>query len=741
MNKKSRLLLLLTVILLFAVVFTACAEEALLEGEMQESSSGAPDGSSDGTGAPDGTGTSSDGTGTGSDGTGTGSDSTGTGSSAGTTTGSPVVGGDPSHTCAAETWTVVKEMTCTTDGEEQRKCTCGAVLETRAIPAAHTLNSHEGLASTCTGEGWKSYVACTRCGYNTYEKLSPLGHDVQTHAAKKPTCREIGFSAYETCTRCDYTTYAELPTVDHSYGQDKRCIWCEKEYGGQPLAYVSNGDGTCILTGLGEYTGTALEVPFKAVNGDVVVAVAENAFSSSALTSVSFSADSRVTSIGAGAFSGCAALESVALPKSLTAIGNEAFMDCEHLFKVAISSDCALKVIGASAFRNCYVLASFTVSAQVESIGDGAFRGCRQLVEVYDLSTHLTIEAGADNVNGLVGLYAVSVLTDASTPSGVWKDASGFRFYERGNNRYLLGRSTTSSAVTLPASCNGRSYAIYAYAFYENDMLTEVTVPAVVTQIGMYAFSGCKNLESIKIDAGGALTRIEKNAFADCVLLTSFTLPTGLAYIGSEAFLGCYRLVEVYNLSSRIAIEKSMTDNGGIGAYLLCVHTDAAEESLVKRLGDYVFFVDTYSKYLVRYLGAETVLALPADCEGESYVIAQYAFYGNAAITKVTLGEKTTRISSYAFADCKALAETSIPEMVDRIDAYAFLGCDSLSSVTFAKASYWKSMDSIDSTDKKTVKGTELSDSAEAAVSLTVTYVSKYMGRYVPTDPDWSGWY
>ena len=67
---------------------------------------------------------------------------------------------------------------------------------------------------------------------------------------------------------------------------------------------------------------------------------------------------SSVTSIGSGAFIGCASLTSVTIPEGVTSIGK-------------------------SAFRYCTGLISVTIPSSVTSIGDYAFSECSRLTDLY----------------------------------------------------------------------------------------------------------------------------------------------------------------------------------------------------------------------------------------------------------------------------------------------------------------------------------------------------------------------
>ena len=166
------------------------------------------------------------------------------------------------------------------------------------------------------------------------------------------------------------------------------------------LSFVSNGDGTCYVAGIGSCTDTAIVIPATAPNGDAVVAIADNAFSGEDdIVSVDFGS---VTEIGKFAFSGCASLATLDIT-SVKNIGDGAFEDCIAIEEIALGGDLDVIGIGAFygctgltevvipesvtavknfAFSDCTALAGVTVGGSVSSIGSFAFSGCGELVEI-----------------------------------------------------------------------------------------------------------------------------------------------------------------------------------------------------------------------------------------------------------------------------------------------------------------------------------------------------------------------
>ena len=102
--------------------------------------------------------------------------------------------------------------------------------------------------------------------------------------------------------------------------------------------------------------------------------------------------------------------------------------------------------------------------------------------------------------------------------------------------------------------------------------------------------------------------------------------------------------------------------------------------------GDFVFNRTNGVNTLVAYLGNATELTLPADCEGETYVIGESAFDKCSGITSVTIPNSVTSIGDYAFRNCSGLTSIEIPNSVTSIGDYAFYWCKGLTSIKISNS-------------------------------------------------------
>ncbi len=311
----------------------------------------------------------------------------------------------------------------------------------------------------------------------------------------------------------------------------------------------------------------------------------------------------------------------------------------------------------------------------------GAFYYCYKLVEIYNLSSHITVTKRGYG-NGCLGYYALDVYTSLDEDSKLTTDENGYILYDNGIDRYLIGYKGNQTELTLPANINGQSYKIYQYAFnYYNDKMTSVIISDSVTSIGYSAFEYCRGLTSIVIP--DSVTSIGDRAFFYCTGLTSVTIGDSVTSIGYEAFEGCTNLIQ--------------KENG-------------------------VSYVD---KWVVDCYTSVASVTLRVNTVG----IADSAFYGCTGLTSVTIGSGVTSIGSCAFSGCTGLTSISIPNSVTSIGSFAFSGCTGLTSVTFEDTSTWYYTDDYNNWNNKT-GGTQIdvTNPTTNASNLTsaYTYYSKY---------------
>ena len=169
-----------------------------------------------------------------------------------------------------------------------------------------------------------------------------------------------------------------------------------------------------------------------------------------------------LTKIGIGCFDG-AAIKQIAIPDTVTEIGDEAFNYCEQLASIALPPN--LQKISNRMLASCMSLTSITIPASVTEIGSQAFANSG-LTSITIPSTVTTLGRGA--FNGCESLAHIDIQAHVIEIPEDFAVESG------------------RTSVTLPDTVETIGSSAFASA---RANLTEITIPASVTSIGDYAFA------------------------------------------------------------------------------------------------------------------------------------------------------------------------------------------------------------------------------------------------------------
>ncbi len=318
---------------------------------------------------------------------------------------------------------------------------------------------------------------------------------------------------------------------------------------------------------------------------------------------------------------------------SVTAIGENAFADCDGLKEVIIPN--TVKEIKSYAFHGCSAISGITVPASITEIGEKAFEGCNSLKKVYNFS-QLTF-ARMSTSHGYIAYYADKVVNAANGTA-----VGDFIFTTSDGIHTLAAYKGDAAEITLPQDYNGESYMIGASAFHANTRVSKVIIPESVTAIGHSAFGMCTALSeiivpnSVKEIGNGAfegchklayitlpasIETIEDAAFYNCVQLREIIIPNNVKSIGKNAFYNCKALKTIYNLST-LTFTKGMADNGFVAYYA----DDVVNAPNGAIIGDYVFSTARGVHTMVKYIGNAVEFTLPGSYNNERYNIGKEAF-------------------------------------------------------------------------------------------------------------------
>ena len=198
-------------------------------------------------------------------------------------------------------------------------------------------------------------------------------------------------------------------------------------------------------------------------------------------------------------FEGCTALEKIVLPATLTTIRQDAFYGCTKLSDVNI--DEGLTTIEQRAFYNCH-LTSVTIPSTVTLVDNAAFKGNPLTSVVWN------------PVNCSVG-------ENSSAP-----------FYNESSQitSFVFG----DQVETVPA-----------YICKHMSKLDTIVLPPSVKALGRNAFQYCTSLKSINLPV--TQKTLPVSIFEGCTSLEKIELPATLTTISQDAFYGCSGLKAIYN--------------------------------------------------------------------------------------------------------------------------------------------------------------------------------------------------
>jgi hypothetical protein len=267
------------------------------------------------------------------------------------------------------------------------------------------------------------------------------------------------------------------------------------------------------------------------------------------LTTVTFSGDSQLETIGDSAFSNCDSLTTmgsidgvITIPSHVTKIGDYAFYDCAAITSVVLNDE--LAEIGDYAFNNCNNLVSvqFGTSSSLSTLGSGAFQGCYALTEI-------SIPAGVTEIADLTfsGCSGLTSVTMGSLPSVIGEKA--FNGCSALTGISCTGQGTLGSIGER--AFNGCSALV---KLFSSDSGTFSLSGA--TSLGDYCFYGCTGLNTVEFSDSGTLTKIGSHAFEGSGL-KSISIPEGVTEIGASAFDSCSSLTSVNVPASLVTWEKT----------------------------------------------------------------------------------------------------------------------------------------------------------------------------------------
>ncbi len=308
-----------------------------------------------------------------------------------------------------------------------------------------------------------------------------------------------------------------------------------------------------------------------------------------------------VTILKDKSLSGCTALKSLTLPAGFVTIEKEALSNCNSLntihyggtkqeYQTLLQSNSAntkalqSAMIDVTCIDGTYVYGRISLGNGLEYslnngtltiIGEGTMDDYTQNTEVpwageADSIKTVVIKGGVAKIgaNTFTEINSIEKVFYIGTEEG-WntlKAASGINneklftapitYGLSGNCGEKVTWEISEDETTLIISGQGTMYAYnttttLAPWLYSKDNITKVVINGGVTDVGDYAFYGCKLISSLTLPS--SVEELGTYAFGGCISLKEIVFPEGLRVIGAKAFNACSGLTTVY-------IPKSLTN-------------------------------------------------------------------------------------------------------------------------------------------------------------------------------------
>ena len=267
------------------------------------------------------------------------------------------------------------------------------------------------------------------------------------------------------------------------------------------------------------------------VCGAKLTEIGYNAFDNNKkLTKIDFSACTNFTTFGNQVFLGCTALETITLPNTISSFGESVFDGCTSL--ESINWPTQITKIPSGTFNGCTNL-TFEIPSYVTKIGNNAFQNCDSLVSITinDSITELGSQAFAycDNLEELI-ISENSLV--ANKMIGIIRECpkiQSFRIpplvtelgYDNFWNCKALSEIIWPNDLTKISGGNN---------FSSCTSLTSISIPNTVTTMSGANFSGCTNLEEIRL--GASLTNIG-DGLLNLQSLKRVYIPATITTVGS----------------------------------------------------------------------------------------------------------------------------------------------------------------------------------------------------------------
>lgn len=402
----------------------------------------------------------------------------------------------------------------------------------------------------------------------------------------------------------------------------------------------------------------------------------------------SFTIPSLVTTIGNNVFENCSGLSSVNLPTSVTSLGNYAFRSCSALTSFVLPSK--ITSIGYSVFENCKGLTSISIPSSVTSIGGYAFGNCTGLTTItIPISVNKIYYAAFQGCTGLTSIYANPLypvdLTNSSNVFGNINKSTCTLNVPYGTKERYAAANQWKDFLTIKCEDQG----ILLDPLTKKVAVTGGNEPIALKSNVSWAVSSSQPWVSPSPISGTGDNQLNLSISANpnCFVRTAVITASAAGVTSRTVTItqeGIPKTISIVagTLSSSLTAEElngntNLTITGTI---------DARDFKTMRDKMPLLAVVDLSGAKIVAYSGTEGTSNGYDNYSADA--IPRYAFYngqtyiGKASLTSLILPSSTTSIGNQAMYNCTGLNSVTIPSNVTSIGNSAFGSCTGLTSVT-----------------------------------------------------------
>ena len=202
--------------------------------------------------------------------------------------------------------------------------------------------------------------------------------------------------------------------------------------------------------------------------------------------------------------------------------------------------------------------------------------------------------------------------------------------------------------ITFASATSNPFYGGSKMLYLNGEVVTDLTIPAGVTEVMPYAFYKC-NIATLNV--GNDVNIIRSEAFKQCPNLMTVTIGGNVKTLGNDVFSGCNKLASI-SLSQSV-------DSIGKSCFVNC-----------KSLTDVVLpdDIDYIAESLFDGCNGLTNVHLPANLE----IVGNISFRGCKALQMIEIPYGTSSILQSAFYNCTSLDSIALPPTVANIEYHTF---------------------------------------------------------------------